>query len=197
MGKGIPAALLGAAIKSRILHALSHLLYASGQGRLPDPEAIVTRVHAEVTEQFMDLRFFATLCYMRFDLEERRAAFVDCGHTKTLHFRPETGVCARLEGENMPLGCSEREVYRQVCVPFAPGDVFLFYSDGVTEAQNVDGESFEVERLEALLQAHRDLAPEALIRRVRQAVMDFSQSETFADDLTCVAVRIGAEAVRP
>jgi PAS domain S-box-containing protein len=189
MGKGIPAALLGAAIKSRILHALSHLLFVSGRGDLPEPEEIVARVHADVTEQFIDLRFFATLCYMRFDMRRHRVSFVDCGHTKTLHLKHRTGLCALLEGDNVPLGCSETEVYRQVCVPFEPGDLFVFYSDGVTEAQSPNGETFDIDRLVELLQAHADLDPEALVARVRQAVVDFSRSETFADDLTCVVVR--------
>lgn len=192
MGKGIPAALLGAAIKSQILHAFCRLLYSLGQGRLPEPEEIVAQVHADVTEQFIDLRFFATLCYMRFDLERRQVRFIDCGHTKTLHYRRNTGDCALLEGDNLPLGCREEEVYRQECAPFAPGDAFLFYSDGVTEAQNADGESFDVERLVELLRANAGLEPERLVRLVRQVLTDFAHSDVFADDVTCVAVRIEA-----
>jgi PAS domain S-box-containing protein len=192
MGKGIPAALLGAAIKNRILHAFTRLLYMSGRGRLPEPEEIVSWVHNDVTGQFIDLRFFATLCYMRFDLQHKRVIFVDCGHTKTLHFHCRTGVCTTLEGDHLPLGCSEQEVYKQTCLPFSKGDVFLFYSDGVTEAQNTLGESFETERLAKLLQSYADLSPDALVQRVREAVVEFSQSETFADDLTCVVVKIEA-----
>ena len=128
-----------------------------------------------MTGQFIDLKFFATLSYTRFDLKRHRVSFVDCGHTKTLHFHRKTGLCDRLEGENLPLGCCEQEVYRQVCVPFERGDLFLFYSDGLTDAQDASGESFEVDRLEALLQAHADLAAEPLVQRVRQAVIDFSR----------------------
>src|SRR5262249_39811908 len=110
MGKGVPAALLGAAIKSHLLRALSHLIISSKQGKLPDPEEIVTSVHAEVTKQFINLESFTTLCYMRFDLARRRVDFIDCGHTKTVHFRRRTGACETLQGENMPLGFSEREI---------------------------------------------------------------------------------------
>ena len=46
----------------------------------------------------------------------------------------------------MPLGFSEHEVYRQISVPFGIGDVFFFYSDGVSEAQNVDGDTCGVDR---------------------------------------------------
>ncbi len=190
MGKGVPAALLGAAIKSRILHALSRLMYASGRGELPKPEDIVNRVHAEITDQFMALQVFATLCYIRFDLENLCVSFVDCGHTKTIHFQSRIQQCRLLEGENMPLGCSAQEVYRQVSAPFELGDMFLLYSDGVTEAQNEAGEFFDIGRILELTHGHGGLTPETLIEKVRQAVVAHSGSTTFVDDLTCVAVKI-------
>lgn len=192
MGKGVPAALMGAAIKSYLLRALSQLQSAALDRTIPTPQEIVRAVHAEVTGQFIQLERFATLCYARFDLAARRVDWVDCGHTKTLHFHRRAGGCETLDaGQNMPLGFSEREVYTQVSQPFETGDLFLFYSDGVTEAQNEDGAQFGAERLRALVEAHPDHGPEALVRTIRDAVVAFSGSERMADDLTCVAVRIG------
>src|SRR5262249_58029311 len=67
MGKGVPAALLGAAIKSHFLRALSHLISFLDRSQLPEPEEVVRLVHADVTKEFIGLEFFATLCYARFD----------------------------------------------------------------------------------------------------------------------------------
>src|SRR3712207_6882685 len=55
------------------------------------------------------LERFATLCYARFDLRQQQLVFVDCGHTKTIHYRQRTGTCETLEGDNMPLGFSRSE----------------------------------------------------------------------------------------
>ena len=192
MGKGVPAALMGAAIKSYLLRALSQLQSASPGREVPTPEEIVASVHAELTGQFIRLERFATLCYARFDTIPRRVDWVDCGHTKTLHRQHRTGRCALMDaGQNMPLGFSEQEVYRQVSQSFDTDDVFLFYSDGVTEAQNAEGTQFGVERLRTLVENSPELGPEALVQAVRDAVVRFSGSERMADDLTCVAVRIG------
>jgi phosphoserine phosphatase RsbU/P len=190
MGKGVPAALLAAAIKSHTLRALSVLLSSVAPGQLPEPEEIVAMVHSEVTGQFIGLEFFATLCYARFDLERHRITFVDCGHTKTIHYHQRMGVCDMIEGDNMPLGCSEGEVYKQATLPFAPGDLFFFYSDGVTEAKSVAGEFFGEERLLETVRANSGLSPEELIERVREAVVAFCGADRFSDDLTCVAVKI-------
>jgi phosphoserine phosphatase RsbU/P len=190
MGKGIPAALMGAATKSHFLQALSRLIALAPPGTLPEPKDIVTLAHSEVARQLIDLESFVTVCYARFDLEDRWVDFVDCGHTTTIHFRAHTGTCAMLQGENLPLGVSEREIYEQIRVPFDPGDVFLFYSDGLTETRNSAGELFGVERLAECVRTHGHLEPDALIDQIRQAAVAFSHSETFGDDLTCVAVRI-------
>ena len=190
MGKGIPAALLGAATKSHFLQALSRLLSLAAPGTLPEPRDIVTLAHSEVARQLIDLESFVTVCYARFDLENRTVDFVDCGHTTTIHFQANTGTCAMLQGENLPLGVSEREIYEQFRVPLDSGDVLLFYSDGLTETRNSQGELFGIERLAECVRIHGRLDPEALIDQIRQAAVAFSNSETFGDDLTCVAVRI-------
>src|SRR5262249_61171712 len=104
MGKGVPAALLGAAIKSAPLRALSRLLTASAQNALPEPEEIVGLVHNDITGQFISLNVLATLCYAHFDLAQGRLVLVDCGHTKPVYFRRRTGTCEILQGDNMPLG---------------------------------------------------------------------------------------------
>lgn len=190
MGKGIPAALLGAATKSHFLQALSCLLALAPAGTLPEPKDIVTLAHSEVARQLIDLESFVTVCYARFDLENRTVDFVDCGHTATIHFQAKTKTCATLQGVNLPLGVSEREIYEQMHVALDPGDVLLFYSDGLTETRNSAGELFGVERLAECLRVNGHLEPDELIDQIRQAAVVFSNSERFGDDLTCVAVRI-------
>ena len=98
MGKGVPAALLGAAMKSSLLRALSRLLAVSAPGALPEPEEIVTLVHNEVTTLFISLGVFATLCYARLDFAQRQIVIVDCGHTKTVRFQRRTGDQYRSTG---------------------------------------------------------------------------------------------------
>jgi serine phosphatase RsbU (regulator of sigma subunit) len=95
-----------------------------------------------------------------------------------------------LRGENIPLGFSEREIYKQVVVPIEAGDMFFFYSDGVTETKNETGEFFGEDRLIELIRAHGGLEPEALIDTIRSSVVAFARTETFADDVTCVAVKV-------
>ena len=190
MGKGIPAALLGAATKSHFLQALSRLISLSQPGTLPEPKEIVTLAHSEMVRRLIELESFVTLCYARFDLVRRRVDIVDCGHTTTIQFEARTGTCRLLQGENLPLGVSDQEIYDEVSISVEPGDVLLFYSDGLTETRNDAGELFGIERLADCVRQYGHLQPRELIERIRLTAVAFSKAERFGDDLTCVAVRI-------
>ncbi len=194
MGKGIPAALVAAATKSNFLEALCHLIALSRGGKLPEPKAIVTLAHADMVRQLIDLESFVTLSYTRFDLNRRQLDLVDCGHTGMLVVRARTGVCEALHGDNLPLGIREGESFDQLTVSFEPGDLFLFYSDGITEMRNPAGELYGEGRLLECVRIHRNLEPQPLVDAVRQATVAFAESDRLVDDLTCVAVKIsGAE----
>jgi sigma-B regulation protein RsbU (phosphoserine phosphatase) len=190
MGKGVPAALLSAATKSHFIEALSHLMALSKNGTLPEPKEIVTLAHAEVARHLINLENFVTLCYARLDLNRCNLDLVDCGHTGMIHVHSETGLCEMVHGDNLPLGIREGEIYEQISVPFEPGDVLLFYSDGVTEARNFAGELFGADRLLQCVTLNSQLEPEALVEAIRKATITFSATDRLSDDLTCVAIKV-------
>ena len=190
MGKGIPAALLGAATKSHFTEALCNRMAMSRDGNVPEPKEIVTLAHADMVRHLIDLESFVTLCYARLDLSRRSLDLVDCGHTGIIHWRARTGLCEMRHGDNLPLGIREGEIYDQICVPFEPEDLLLFYSDGVTETRNPAGELFGADRLAECVRINSDLEPEALVDAIRKAVFTFSESDRLTDDLTCVAIKV-------
>ncbi len=191
MGKGVPAALLAAGIKGHFLKALSAMLSPSRPP--PLPADIVQAVHNRMVHELVDLEAFVTLIYARFDLERNRLEFVDCGHPRILRLSGGGAETTALEGHNVPLGFRRKETYRQVSVPFEEGDLFFFYSDGITEARDAQDRLFGRERLLHCLQEGAGLPVEQVVERVRDAVMAFSNTRSFPDDLTCVAVRIGGD----
>ena len=193
MGKGIPAALLAAAAKSNFLEALCHLIAMNRSGQMPEPKEIVTLAHADMVRQLIDLESFVTLTYARLDLSRRRLDLVDRGHTGMMVLRAATGACETVHGDNLPLGIREGEIFDQIGVSFEPGDLFVFYSDGITEARSLSGELYGADRLAECIRCNRELGPpEALVGAIRQAVVAFAQSDRLTDDLTCVVMRVGS-----
>ena len=102
MGKGIPAALVGAAAKSDLLKAFGQLTADNRIRRLPEPQDIVTAVHQHLTAKLIRIESFISLYYSRFDLRNRQLIFVDCGHPQAIHYRADRGTLELLAGDNMP-----------------------------------------------------------------------------------------------
>ena len=192
-GQGLSAALIAAATRNHFLRVLHRAAVGNGMGGGspdgPPPAEIVTQVGDAIAGQFLGQKSFETLCYARFDSRARRLDYVDCGSTPIVHFRQADGSCTLLRGDNMPLGFSQNEHYRQLSLPFASGDQFLFYSDGITNAASETGEAFGPERLSALVEQWGADGPDEMITQVQAAVLAFAESPLPAH-LTCIAVRI-------
>jgi len=188
MGKGLPAALLAASIKSRYLRAIANLMYKSRGEGPPQPQDVIGEMHGELTPHFIGLELFATMCYLRFDNCARMVTFVDCGHTKTIHCCKD-GSIQTLQSDFVPLGVCPEEIYEQRQTSFSPGDMFVCYSDGVTEASNAQGEMFGLDRLTSLVAGNRDASPSDLIDLITSAVLDHACGTTLADDLTVLVIR--------
>ena len=194
MGKGIPAALLAAAAKNQFLHVINQLVASQfREQQLPPPAEIINRLHHQLTPQLIQLESFITLCYARFDLRQQHIAYVDCGHTKTIHLHKQTGVCEALQGENLPLGFDCDEEYQQVVARFAAGDTFVFYSDGISEARLEPGHLFGQARLIELIQEYHALGPQGLIDKIDAEVKEYLNGSPLTDDLTCVALQVCEE----
>ena len=189
MGKGIPAALVGAAMKSQFLRVLNNMLRDINKYEIPAIEDIVTGVHSGMISQLKDLETFVTLFYARFDLDAYQMTYVDCGHMPSIHYVFEEKSCFLLKGSNKPLGFSDNN-FKSVSLNFKPGDLFVLYSDGLTEAQNSERVMYGEDRLFDFIQANSDNPPQAIIEKLWENIVQFSGSEIFDDDVTCVIVKI-------
>lgn len=190
MGKGVPAAILAAAAKSGLFRALCQLMVDTGRREIPQVNNIVTSLNTNLARQMISVDSFASLSYSRFDLAKKTVTFVDAGHTKTFHLRIRDRQTFLLQGDNLPLGIIQDEVYQQIAHRFEPGDIFVFYSDGITEARNPAGEFFGEYRLYECVRRSTERSAEDIVAEIRSSVVAFCSREVFEDDLTCVVVRI-------
>lgn len=188
MGKGVAAALLGAATKSQFLRATANLALRSNTA--PRPADIVSRAASRLSDRLISLDRFVTLCYARFDRATQCLVFVDCGHTSMIRESKSEGVCGFLGGQDLPLGVLPGHQCEEHSTKFFPGETYLLYSDGVTENRSPEGELFGPERLAECVQNWASLGPTSLVEQIRREAVRFKQSENFSDDFTCIAVRV-------
>lgn len=188
MGKGVPAALIGAAVKQQMTRVIATLGSGSGAAVLPTPADLVNALHRKLTPRLIDLESFVTLAYLRFDLARHRVTFVDAGHPHVIVVGD--GGLRVLAGDNLPLGVLVDESYRQFDAELQPGDLLFLFSDGVTEARDATGTEFGFDRLaQLLLDLHAKALPaEMVLQVVRRALRTFEQRE-LVDDRTCIVLQ--------
>lgn len=192
MGKGMTAALVGAGVKNAYREAIADLLIRRSTGTLPEPEEIINEVNARVAGKLIELGVFVTLVLIRFDRQHNQMVWVNAGHTPTLLVRPASGECQELMGENLPLGVIEDECYTQKTLTLGSRDLICVYSDGLTEAENMDGEQFGTERLNALL-SELSLRPACELDQVLQGIKTeldhFVGQAPMKDDTTVLLIQ--------
>jgi sigma-B regulation protein RsbU (phosphoserine phosphatase) len=93
-------------------------------------------------------------------------------------------------GLNLDSGERFERLLEELIVPIKPGDLFFFFTDGVSEAMDAEGACFGESRVTAFLSAHADLEPDAIRDRLVKDVAAFAQGQPQHDDLTMLIVRI-------
>ena len=191
MGRGLAAALASLEAKSGLLQAVISLVTRDGNARLPEVSQVVCEMRRFVAKKLAVKESFITLCYARFDFEERHVSWVDCGHAPILHWQASTRKAVLLKGANTPIGFAFDEPYQVFRAGFAVGDVLMICSDGIIEARNPGGETFGVERLVSVVEESAELPVHEIGRSIRMRLAEFTRScKETAEEQTIVAVRV-------
>jgi len=176
--KGMPAALF---------MALTRTLVRAAVLETDSPAEALRRVNELLvpdTKQGM----FVTAVYAVLDMTKSELTYVNAGHNPPVWVRSD-GSLESLTRTGVALGAAEGMRYEQRVIPLAPGDSILFYTDGLTEAYNADGEFYGEARLEQALKANHCSSASELIDIVEKSLLDFVQDMPPADDLTLFVLR--------
>jgi sigma-B regulation protein RsbU (phosphoserine phosphatase) len=118
---------------------------------------------------------------------EGRFLYTNAGHNAPILVSGSS--VRRLEVGGLVLGLFEHAIFEEEALTLSPGDVIVSFSDGVTEAMNIEGEEFGDDHLVDLVQSYRDKTPEALLEALMADVRTFCGEATQSDDITVVLVR--------
>jgi phosphoserine phosphatase RsbU/P len=178
-GKGVPAALLMAAT------AAVMQLEANRDRNMLE---LVGRLNKEISS-VSDGERYVTLLVAEIDAHRRRVRYVNCGHNPALLFRAKTSVVTCMDSSCPPVGMFSERPCELASEDLVTGDVMVFYTDGVTEAQNHLGEEFGMKRLSAVVRRGASLSSEDLMKDIFRNAADFCSEVGFQDDATILVVK--------
>lgn len=178
-GKGSPAALLMA-----LLLAILRTLVDEGL----EAGELTTRLNTQVARHSPASRFI-TLFYGVYEPAFGKLTYVNAGHMPPLIRRAASGKVERLGPTGVALGMFEESTYQSETALLEPGDLLVLYSDGITEAENPQGEPFEEAGLERVLGnlVVDDVSVGA--KAIFRAVDRHAQDNRYLDDLTVLLLK--------
>jgi len=178
-GKGLPAALLMANVQATLRAQM--LIDAN-------PRSHIVRANTQLFRS-TDTDKFVTMFYSILDTETHRLSFVNAGHDNPYLLDKSNG-CQRLEIGGTMLGLMEQFPFEEDYVDLERGSLLVIYSDGISEAMNLEEEEYGEERLEALIRELREL-PAQSIEKIVDSVKDHAGICPQSDDITLIVLKRG------
>jgi sigma-B regulation protein RsbU (phosphoserine phosphatase) len=183
-GKGVPAALYGAfvgeLVRSRTFRRRFTTIRSSPAGVLASMNAIL---HERRLEEY-----FCVLSYASFDFKKRQLVIANSGLPYPI--RRTGGESSPIQLPGVPLGTFPATTYEELTVDLKPGDLYVFYTDGIYEAEDQLGHEFGTSRLIKVIDSLADQSAQRIVDGIFEGVRSFRAGNAAADDMTAVAVRI-------
>lgn len=183
-GKGTSAALYMAELKGLVL-SLSRI-HDSPRRLLVEANTILSAT--------LDSRSFITMSYAVVDMGKRTMTYARAGHSPILQVSRSGGGTRALAPQGLGLALDRGDRFEQILgeesVALQSGDLFLFFTDGLSEAMNSQSALFGEPRLRELLELHSELPLEDLRERIVDTIVAFTEGEDQHDDMTMVLLRV-------
>lgn len=188
-GKGTSAALYMAELKGLML-SLSRI-YDS-------PRALLIEANKILAEN-LDSRSFITMVYAVIDMKKRTMTYARAGHNPIFQLpgngngpvpHPVKVLTPNGLGLALDPGAQFERILREDSVTLLSGDLFLFFTDGLSEAMNVRSDLFGEDRLRQVIETNANLSVEELREKVIDEVFAFAGGAVQHDDMTMVLVKV-------
>jgi phosphoserine phosphatase RsbU/P len=177
-GKGAPAAIY-AALVSGILRSHAPIE--------PGPAEMLSAVNFSLGERRIDGQF-VSLIYAVWDDKNRTLQVANSGLPRPIYCHD--GQIEIIEATGLPLGLFDEAEYDEFSFRAKPGDMFVFFSDGILDAGDKDEELFGRERVGEIVAANPEASANEIVKLIFQAVAEHASGEDAFDDQTVVAIRV-------
>lgn len=176
-GKGISASLLS----SMILGCLQMQMRAN----VSSHEAL-NRLNQFLCEKSSTSRF-VTMFLFTLD-ETGNGSYINAGHNTAYIFRASRCDIEEVPSNNILVGAFSFATYESAPLHLGAGDLLVAYSDGLTEAEDKDGEQFGEERLKNIIRAEAPIGSKHLEQKVLESIQNFTMGRSQTDDITIMIV---------
>jgi len=179
-GHGPSAAMMMTMVKG-ILHSIVQQ-FSSAEHSLSEINSIIARIAPR--------EIFITMMFLIFDLNKKVLRFSNAGHNPIVYYNSQIRSCQLIELKGCALNLVKKCDYEVKEIAFQPNDLFLIYTDGVTEAINENQELFEEPRLIQAVEEAASKSADEIIHHIKSRLFAFAGKAKQADDVLMIAIKI-------
>ncbi len=183
-GKGVPAALYSAAIGEMVR---GRTFRRRLEKQSSTPAGVLAGMNRILHERNLE-EYYCTLCYAMFEFRKQMVTFANSGLPYPV--KCANGKATQLDMPGVPLGSFGGSRYEDFQVPLAAGDVFVLFSDGISEAFDEEGRDFGAHRVIDVVERTCTRTAKEIVDELFLAVQQFSGDAEQSDDRTVVVVKI-------
>ncbi len=177
-GKGAPAALYAALV--------SGILRSQARDE-PSPAEMLNAINLSLNHRRLDAQYLVLTCAL-WDDDKRTMRVANSGLPRPIYCHQ--GHAHMLEVAGLPLGMFEDVSYDEVTIHAKPGDVFVFFSDGIVDASNAKDEQFGRNRVEYVIDKNAGASAQEIVDAIMKAADDFAAGAEVFDDQTIVVLKV-------
>jgi len=182
MGKGIPAAMI---------MILTRSAFRTASGSTQGPGDALAAMNKAIYEDLRVLKSFVTLFCADWDPEKRVLTYANAGHNLPLFINGKKNLVKEIPKVNgIMVGGLPNQVYKEESLQLEELDTIFFYTDGIIEARNKDGDQYKLERLIQTLLDNKFLTLGEIEKYVTSSVKQFTVGVPQRDDITMVLLRV-------
>ena len=177
-GKGAPAALYAALV--------SGILRSQARDE-PSPAEMLNAINRSLNHRRLDAQYLVLTCAV-WDDEKRTMRVANSGLPRPIYCHQ--GHAHMLEVAGLPLGMFEDVSYDEITIHAKPGDIFVFFSDGIVDASNAKDEQFGRSRVEQVIDKNAGGSAQEIVDAIFKAADDFASGAEVFDDQTVVVLKV-------
>jgi PAS domain S-box-containing protein len=193
-GHSMGAALIMAETRSTLKAEALRTLHVHPESGMLEKDAgtgdILRILNALLYEDLSKAELFITMFYMKYNPATRKLSYANAGHNRPLLLPAGKTVCCELDADGIIFGVTKEIQFEEKSTLLNPGDLVLLYTDGITEAQNPQGEFFGTERLTRIFSTQGAKKPQEIINTIAKELQAFAESSSFADDVSMVVLKV-------
>ncbi len=182
-GKGVPAAIYMTLTKGIMQSHFEKL----------SPKDVLIKVN-NLLYKTIDRHSFVSLFYAILDVPSKTLVFSRAGHNPVIYCNKRRDKCRMLEPEGIALGLEKGDIFnktiKEQTIQLSPGDLLMFYTDGLTEAMNKTKEEYSEERLIQTIKKHSDKTVDIIYNEIMKDVKSFVRESPQHDDMTIVFLKM-------